>query len=239
MRQILAALAVSMVPFAAGAADLGLRKSLPPETSGRAKAGWTGVYAGVSGGWGQGAIKDGSDAHDPESIKLRGMMGGVQVGYNHQIGDFVVGVETDLSLGKAKGSLGASGDLDQFAVSGKVEGALQSFGTLRARAGVTVNSALFFATAGYAYGLVKLTGSATVVDNSNGTTGSAALSDSQWANGWTAGVGVEYAFTPQISAKIEYLYADLGKTVPFKGTLSETPILTKLNLIRAGVNYRF
>ena len=239
--RIFATVISTLICFTAEAADIGLRKSILPtqDPSASAKGNWTGAYLGVNGGWGDGAVRDSSDESDATSIKMRGSLGGMQVGYNHQIGDYVIGVEGDFALAKVKGALHANGQIDQFAVAGSVEGALQTFGSLRARAGLTMNSALFFATAGYAFGLVKITGAATVVDSSNGRTGSAALSDSQWANGWTIGGGVEYAFTPKITGKVEYLYADLGKTIPFKGGLGETPIWTKLNLFRAGVNYRF
>jgi opacity protein-like surface antigen len=56
--------------------------------------------------------------------------------------------------------------------------------------------------------------------------------------GWTAGAGFEYMFAPRWSAKIEYLYAR------FDSTLSSTAafaLATKpdLNVVRAGVNYKF
>ena len=241
--RFIAAVALTLLPFAAGAADIGLRKSfspsLPEPTVAAGKDHWTGVYLGVIAGMGSGSIRDGQGASDPTRLELRGSMGGMQVGYNHQIGDYLVGVEGDFSVANLKGSLRGNWVIDRFSVDGRAEGAIQTAGSLRARAGVIMNSALFFATAGYAYGLVKAGGAARVVDTSNGATGDVALSDSKWAGGWTIGAGVEYAFTPQISGKLEYLYADLGKTVPFKGGIGETPIMTRLNLVRGGVNYHF
>jgi outer membrane immunogenic protein len=60
--------------------------------------------------------------------------------------------------------------------------------------------------------------------------------------GWTAGLGVEYAFMGPWSAKIEYLYADLGKGKCDAGACGgladfESPL--KVNIVRLGVNYRF
>ena len=72
--------------------------------------------------------------------------------------------------------------------------------------------------------------------------------------GWTAGAGVEYLFTDAISAKIEYLYVNLGTVSCPAGTLcssdnGEPTNLAKTipsgsvsfteNLIRAGINYKF
>ena len=50
---------------------------------------------------------------------------------------------------------------------------------------------------------------------------------------------VEYAITSNLSGKLEYLYADLGKATFFNGTLSQDEISVKVSVIRAGVNYRF
>ena len=42
-----------------------------------------------------------------------------------------------------------------------------------------------------------------------------------------------------MTAKLEYLYADLGKTTFYKGQWAQNEISNKVNIIRAGVNYRF
>jgi outer membrane immunogenic protein len=58
--------------------------------------------------------------------------------------------------------------------------------------------------------------------------------------GWTAGAGIETAFAPNWTAKLEYLYVDLGKTVYFNivPSVPETVGITT-NIIRVGINYRF
>ncbi len=83
-----------------------------------------------------------------------------------------------------------------------------------------------FVTGGAAFGDVKMD----------------ALGASQTATkvGWTAGGGVEYAFAGAWSAKVEYLYADLGKAscdVATCGTAND--VTFKTNLVRAGLNYHF
>jgi outer membrane immunogenic protein len=61
--------------------------------------------------------------------------------------------------------------------------------------------------------------------------------------GWTAGGGVEYAFTPNLTAKVEYLYVDLGtmSCSTSCGVATGTPISVSLteNVVRAGINYKF
>ena len=65
-------------------------------------------------------------------------------------------------------------------------------------------------------------------------------SNSDSAIGWTAGAGVEWAFTRAWSAKLEYLYADLGSNTCDAATCGvSTTIDPKVNIVRAGINYRF
>ena len=56
--------------------------------------------------------------------------------------------------------------------------------------------------------------------------------------GWTAGVGLEYTFLSNWSAKIEYLYVDLGDF-----DTGPAPIVNNVsfnaNIVRAGLNYKF
>jgi outer membrane immunogenic protein len=58
--------------------------------------------------------------------------------------------------------------------------------------------------------------------------------------GWTAGAGLEYAFLGNWSAKAEYLYADLGNgTCDASVCGVEVDYKSKINVVRAGLNYRF
>ena len=56
----------------------------------------------------------------------------------------------------------------------------------------------------------------------------------------TVGAGLEYAFLGNWSAKIEYLYVNLGKfnCVACSGALTDN-VSFKENIVRAGLNYRF
>ena len=69
--------------------------------------------------------------------------------------------------------------------------------------------------------------------------------------GWTAGGGVEYAFTPNLTAKVEGLYVSLdrNRNNGFIGTVGGTPVFTtgfgrarndsEFAVVRAGLNYKF
>ena len=246
MKIFIAATALLIVPCAAMAADLGLRKSYIPVTEAPAASPspWTGAYAGVNAGGGFGRVTDPTVTPLTGAIKSGGVLGGAQVGYNQQMGDFVVGLETDYALARLKGNVSSSVTAFPFGVgvwsgAAKAESRLESFGTIRARAGVAMNSALLFATGGWAYGRNKITTSGTLTDAVSRASLSFTNANSKSMSGWTLGGGVEYVFMQNVTAKLEYLYADLGKSTFSLGAFGSTPVSNKVSIIRAGVNYRY
>ena len=64
-------------------------------------------------------------------------------------------------------------------------------------------------------------------------------SQSTWRNGGVIGGGVEYAFTNNITAKAEYLYVPLSDATYFAGTPDAERNSLGINVIRAGLNYKF
>ena len=96
---------------------------------------------------------------------------------------------------------------------------------------------MLYATGGYAYGRLETPATATAF----GAT--ASLSINEIRSGWTAGGGIEVQLASNWSAKVEYLYMDLGKsTTNFNfgalPTLNDNARVN-LNVARAGLNYRF
>ena len=75
--------------------------------------------------------------------------------------------------------------------------------TARARAGVAFDRALVFVTGGYAG--VGTNASFAVFSGFGG-------SQNTWVSGGAIGGGVEYAFTNNVTAKVEYLYLPLSST---------------------------
>jgi outer membrane immunogenic protein len=194
-------------------AGTALAADLPRRTAAAAPApvykafNWTGAYAGVNAGYDFGKMTKSDSAVG----NIDGYSFGGTVGYNQQIDQFVVGVEGDLATANVKGSTGAN--------SAKIS----SLGTVRARAGVAVDRALVYGTAGYAGGNTKVT--------------TAAGSASKWENGYAFGAGLEYAFTNNISAKAEYLYTHLNDKN--YNLTAVTNAGSNTNAIRTGVNYKF
>ena len=116
---------------------------------------------------------------------------------------------------------------------------LEWFGTSRGRLGILATpNLLLYGTAGAAYGQVKDSATITIA----GASAVATFKDVK--AGWTAGAGIEGAFGGGWSAKLEYLYMDLGKTertfsgVGF-GTIATETRRTTDNLVRVGLNYRW
>jgi outer membrane immunogenic protein len=144
------------------------------------------------------------------SVNPNGLVAGGQLGYNWQNGQFVFGAETDLQLSDADATFASY----QFSNPW--------FGTMRGRAGIAYGWTLFYATAGLAYGEGKLD--------------YAGLSESNTSLGWTAGAGIEFAFTPCWSIKAEYLYYNLG---PQTYQLAGVNTTFSSEVLRLGVNYRF
>ncbi|KFG70406.1 outer membrane protein [Microvirga sp. BSC39] len=204
MKKILLS-SVALLGLATGAvaADLPSRRAPAPIIAAAPIFTWTGFYVGVNAGYGW------SD-DDFDSVALAdddndgGFVGGAQVGYNYQIGSFVVGLEGDIQYA----DFGREG---AFVVGGTTYDIDNSdwFGTVRARAGVAFDRALIYATGGFAF--------------------------ADEANGWTVGGGVEYAFTNNLSAKIEGLYVNLDNDDDFPGFDGETDF----GVVRAGLNFRF
>jgi outer membrane immunogenic protein len=66
--------------------------------------------------------------------------------------------------------------------------------------------------------------------------------DSDTRAGWTVGGGVEWAIAGPWTAKVEYLYADLGKfscSAASCGGVAATDVDFRANILRGGINYRF
>ena len=120
-----------------------------------------------------------------------------------------------------------------FALTQKIDW----FGTVRGRVGILATpKVLLYATGGLAYGEVN--SSETIA-----TPVPSAFSASKTNVGWTVGVGIEGVISGNWTAKLEYLYVDLG-TVSGSFTLPGTDISyynSRIidNVLRAGVNYKF
>jgi outer membrane immunogenic protein len=78
-------------------------------------------------------------------------------------------------------------------------------------------------------------------NDSLNTIGGAAASASLTRTGWTAGAGLEYAFAPNWSAKIEYDYLGFGsETVNLPAAvIPGTSASLNIQEVKAGINFKF
>jgi outer membrane immunogenic protein len=226
------ALAGSVLPV--HAADLAPRPMVPAPTYN-----WTGIYLGVNGGYGWGEqdpFNIITNRFDNVRVGFSGGTFGGTAGAQIQMAHVVLGLETDIDWASISGS---------SVVTPSVFGVAQSFSvnatthinwmsTARARVGYAQDNWLFYATGG-----VAILGAKTNLTGLNGFTcgsltaigpgpGILNCSGTNKRLGGTAGAGVEYGFTPNLSAKLEYLY-----------TAAASLELSHVNEVRAGLNYRF
>jgi outer membrane immunogenic protein len=110
---------------------------------------------------------------------------------------------------------------------------LQWLETTRVRAGFVWDHALIYGTAGAAMGGLNATANASAA--ASGIGAAVTASDTQTRFGWTAGGGVEYAFTNWLSGKVEYMYVDLGS----QNQIVIDSVKFKTNIVRAGLNLHF
>jgi outer membrane immunogenic protein len=184
---------------------------------------WTGFYVGINGGYGWGNVDVSTPAGTTTSSNQTGWLIGGTAGYNLQTGNWVWGLEGDLDYALIKGNASNT----TACAGGTCTFKDTYFATARGRIGYALDRWLPYFTGGAAFSGVKAT-SATGVSSTNNSVG------------WTVGGGVEYAFLGAWSAKLEYLYADLGKStcgVTICGV--GTDFDPKVNIVRAGINYRF
>src|SRR5262245_46933867 len=183
---------------------------------------WTGLYIGGNGGY---AWSNGQNVHISESLDFPGLppvptfaanfgslspsggFGGVQVGANLQMGAVVLGFEADGQWADIVGNSSATAEYvflgipTGIPVTTTTSTTVDKFGTLRPRLGLAWDRTLIYATGGLAWGRVghvmmfDISGIGTAVDHVSGT-----------QVGYAVGGGIEHAFTPRVSIKVEYQY---------------------------------
>jgi outer membrane immunogenic protein len=189
---------------------------------------WTGFYVGgtIGYGWGDNRILNQFTNVGTETFDVDGFVGGLTVGYNWQRpgSRMVGGIELDASYSGIDGFLAVS---PGFGCGDGCASSLKGLGTLRGRLGHTFERTMLYATAGFALG--RITGTSAVIGPLSAT-----------ATGWTLGAGMEYALARNWTAKLEYLYVDLGDTVfGFAGASPLAVADLQVNIVRIGANYRW
>jgi opacity protein-like surface antigen len=209
---------------------------------------WTGFYVGahLGAGWSNGRWSDplGSTPADfglfnvagfGDAIHTTGPLGGGQVGFDLQSGQFVFGVEADVDAAALRGEntcFSGIGGINCQRIVG-------SLGTITGRLGYAWDRSLAYAKGGGVW--------TNTTYNLNANTNALTLgigSTHVMAWGWTVGGGVEYALANAWTARIEYDHTDVsGATITFPtvAVINAQRISVRqwIDVVKLGVNYKF
>ena len=216
-----------------------------------------GLLFGVNGGYGGNNVT--GNEYEPydegyseyEKLTSSGFLAGGTVGFNYQFptSNFVLGLEGDLTGATLRADLseGATEDGGLLTENEGFGSRLNWLATARARIGYAVTTPfgnlLPYVTGGAAFGNVKNY----IYENEcdDGDCGGGGLSWTHTWTGWTAGAGLEYAITQNLTFKAEYLYVDLGKQNITGDLGSDVPPGLSFtehwtaNIVRVGLNWKF
>lgn len=259
------ALAAAAIAGSAFAADLPSRKAVvvapPPVFT------WTGFYIGIDRGWGW---NNNTAAYTPagaatllETLPLSAGIGasgaslGGHIGYNWQFGSLVLGAEADIAAASISGTTRAAAPslITPAGVNGMmVTRKIDALASLRARLGYAFESPLgptmLYVTGGAAWEQF----STAAMTSSNAAPGifgqTASIGASHSRFGYNVGVGGEWAFAPNWSARLEYLYYGFGGATSDASAFANCFIAggcgyaqssgrDSIHMIRSGLNYRF
>lgn len=257
IRRLFAAATLVLVSHPGLAADL-LNYSPPQALPMSPAFDWTGFHIGVSGGYG-------FNADDPRysyinvptniipllpksaNLDADGAVVGGTVGFDKQFGQFVMGVEGDMSWtdfgGDAIHIRPGIPNIGFPTLKFETNYQMDWLSTIRGRAGVTFGQWMLYGTGGLALADVSLKSSVTVAAPANGHL---VGSDDKTKAGWTGGGGAAFALTNHITLTAEGLYYDLGhisshSTDPKdpQGSVLVTDQDINGAIVRGGVDYKF
>ena len=212
------------------AADMRMPMKAPPMPM-QTVFNWTGFYIGINGGWGwsnsrwelrPAGLNEGS--HRPDG----GTVGG-QIGYNWQIGSWVLGLEAQGNWADFHGS---NVSLIFPATTNRTH--IDAFGLFTGKVGSAWDNWMLYAKGGAAVQSVDYRYFNTVTGVTGGT-----ADETRW--GASVGVGVEWAFAPNWSAGLEYNHMFMGKRdIAFAPAPNVSDrIRLDTDIFTARVNYRF
>jgi opacity protein-like surface antigen/outer membrane protease len=239
-------LAADLMPVKASPA------ALPP-------ASWTGFYIGGHIGMARGESRVG----DPfgtsifgDDVATPGFLGGATVGYNWQMGAFVLGIEGDFSLADINGTNTCFAFSGTY-VSSNCAAKTDWFATITGRVGHVIGAGgrtLVYGKGGVAFARDRLDVSVNNQFVGGGIPPATTHAGSATATGWTLGIGIEHALTPAWSVKAEYDYLDFGRfdaanppsaSVDTLGNITAITSTTTagvdqtVHMMKLGLNYRW
>jgi outer membrane immunogenic protein len=212
---------VALLAVPAAAADLPRQAPMYKAPAYVSGFNWTGAYIGLHGGYSWGGSGD---------IDLRGGFIGGQIGYNWQGAGspWVFGIEVD----SAWADLGRTEAITTPAGIATVSTDADYQGSLRARIGYAFQPRTMAYVTG---GLAWMNNEVSITVPVGGF--AVGLSDSKMHWGGTVGAGIEHAFAPNLTGRIEYVYAGYGSKDYFSGIGGGVGLDADSHAIKVGVNY--
>jgi outer membrane immunogenic protein len=213
---------------------------------------WSGFYIGGNVGYGVSRSPTENyfiNPSVPPSVQLgnstptsaAGVIGGGQIGYNVMSSSgFLFGLETDFQ-GADQRTRNVT-DISGFYGPGAfmaVDSRIDWFGTVRGRIGLAANPAtMIYLTGGFAYGRVEVANSSNI--GAGFAVGAASIADTK--TGYTVGGGIETRLWSNWTARMEYLYVDLGSLALSNpnnnGQTHSSSVTFHDNIVRIGLNYK-
>ena len=227
----------------ASAADLAARPYAQPPAMIATVYDWSGFYVGANGGWASshkcwdnitaaGVFVVAEGCHNATG----GVVGG-QIGYRWQTGAWVFGVEGQGDWANLRGR-----SISTAFPTNTNETRINAFGLMTGQVGFAANNVLLYVKGGAAvvgddYRIFQTTTNLVATNT---------VSDIRW--GGTVGAGIEYGFTPNWSAGVEYNHLFMGSrnnTFVSNGVLAPAGaqaferIRQDVDTVTARVNYRW
>jgi outer membrane immunogenic protein len=233
---------------------------------------WTGFYIGVNAGWkginsagmtsapndaatagfNGACITAGACPQNYGNASGNGFIGGGQIGYNWQIQNYLVGLETDFDGTTARATRDIAVTVPPFFPFVGSQSTRENYlGTVRGRLGILATpSLLAYVTGGYAYSSVNRSWSGSFPAFGSAWSGS----NTSVVSGWTVGTGLEWAVGNGFLLGAEYLYVRLDGGNSFLTTAQNagctpggvpsctfniTPSSFNDNIVRARLSYKF
>lgn len=238
MKLILATAALALMASTAMAADLIVEEEAVVDVP-AAGYDWSGAYVGVTAGFGVLTADQPLSESDPywygtyygnHEITGDGFSAGVGAGANAQFGSFVLGLDGDINWTNLEASADYEGEYY------KISSQWDWYATLRAKAGIAIDSLLLYATAGVA--AVNTTYSYCYYADCSDYSYDESYTQTQF--GVVAGVGAEVAVSDDISLKGEVLYIGLPtETVASPYYEYDADFTTSAVVGRVGLNWHF
>jgi len=217
---------------------------------------WTGAYFGgnVGGAWGQFNFSPSTldnvlgtvSSPFSTSVTNSSVIGGIQSGYNWQVGSIVLGIEQDLQFTGLKQGFTVATPAGSFLAGDTFATKVDFLSSTRGKVGWAWDRFMLYAAGGLATGEMDTT--ATYIAR---VSPALSFTDAhKFHTGYTVGGGAEYAVSNNVSFGVEYRYLNLGKetynlgaftpgataqTVSSTVDLKSSEVLARLNIKLQGL----